>query len=169
MIRDTPKIIADGIVNIKGTGSLTLPYKASLFSINYRAMLAPEMTTQISYDVNYECITKSFDVHLLRAEEICVSENRRVIIGDATTVSAPMPNPVESTFNLDFNISFDETPVTIDIYNTLGQKIGSLLNQQMQSGNYEMTFSTAAIESGAYILRFHAGYYIQDIQLLIVK
>ena len=66
------------------------------------------------------------------------------------------PNP----FNPSTLINY-ELPITSDvklvIYNSLGQKVRTLVNQRQQAGRYSVTFDAAALASGVYWYRLSTG------------
>ncbi len=71
------------------------------------------------------------------------------------------PNPFEGQTNFDINIS-EPTFVNLDIYNYSGQKIHSLVNRDLNSGQYTFTwngdgFSGAKVKSGIYFYRIKAN------------
>ena len=166
---DEPTLTSENEINITGVGILDLPYNEKLFSLSYTAMLDDAESTEIWYDINYECTDREFNVHLLEIADFCLSNSRNVIIGDTAFATTIKPNPANETFQLDFNVSFDETNVSVELYNMSGKNCGTLLNKQMNKGLYELTFSTNGVENGVYIMRYKAGYYTRDMKIIISK
>ncbi len=66
------------------------------------------------------------------------------------------PNP----FNPSTTIKFS-TPQTSDaslvVFNALGQKVASLLNERMNAGNHSVNFNAEGLSSGVYFYRLTAG------------
>ncbi|MDP4267551.1 MAG: T9SS type A sorting domain-containing protein [Bacteroidota bacterium] len=60
------------------------------------------------------------------------------------------PNPSTGTFNISYSLDF-ETPVKIDIYNMLGEKIINLKNITEQQGKNSLVFN---VPKGIYLVRF---------------
>jgi hypothetical protein len=60
----------------------------------------------------------------------------------------PTSNAAEFTFNLD-----NSSNVVIDIYNSLGQKVGSVLNQFMSAGIHGVNIDVSNYVSGSYYIR----------------
>lgn len=63
------------------------------------------------------------------------------------------PNPFNPTTNIEFNL-VDASLVSLIIYNTLGQEVGRLLdNEEMESGNNVITFEADGLASGVYFYK----------------
>ncbi len=165
---ETP-VETENEISIKGNGKINLPFNDALFSMKYQALLDTNYQTQINYKVDYECTEREFDVCLIQINEICMSENRRLIFGDTPDVSASMPNPANEKFDLTFTVAFDAIRVTIDVFNSSGKRLAPLLDKTMDSGTYTMTFSTADLDNGVYFLKYKAANYSKDIKLIIEK
>lgn len=83
------------------------------------------------------------------------------------------PNP----FNPSTNIRFDlpkETPVQIDIYNVLGQKVRTLVDRSLPAGFYNITFDgrgddSRQLASGIYYYRIMAGDFRRSRMMMLLK
>ncbi len=76
------------------------------------------------------------------------------------------PNPFNPTTQISFAIPKPEN-VIIEVYNTLGQKVETLLNRRLQAGNHEVEFNAANLSSGLYFYRIEAGKF-QDVKKMIL-
>jgi hypothetical protein len=76
------------------------------------------------------------------------------------TISTPLsslllenyPNPFNPSTMINFNIPEDGF-IRLEIYNILGQKVASPVNQQLQSGKHSVLFDAARLPSGIYIAK----------------
>ena len=83
------------------------------------------------------------------------------------------PNP----FNLETTFHFQlpkKTHVSINIYNIKGQHVVSLVDEQLEAGNYSrkwdgMSNSALAVANGVYFYRMKAGSFIQTRKMLLMK
>lgn len=66
-----------------------------------------------------------------------------------------------------YNVSKRDEDVKIDIYNTLGQTIETLVDKQAPGGNHEITFDAQDLPSGIYYYSIQAGDF-QDVKMMIV-
>ena len=60
------------------------------------------------------------------------------------------PNPFNPTTTIPFNIA-KAGFTTLNVYNTLGQKVATLINKNLQAGNYEAQFNGSDLASGVYV------------------
>jgi hypothetical protein len=81
-------------------------------------------------------------------------------------LSQNYPNPFNPVTKIKFSIPNDDI-VTIEIFNTLGQKIKTLLNKKIQSGFHEVEFNARDLASGVYYYRIEAGEF-QDVKKMIL-
>lgn len=94
-----------------------------------------------------------------------LEENRQVALGQS------YPNPVNSSQSI-IRIPYavpEETNVRIDLFNSLGQHISTLLNTVKQSGRYEEEVEVRGLASGMYMYRIIVGGADETRKLLIVN
>jgi hypothetical protein len=78
------------------------------------------------------------------------------------------PNP----FNPVTTISFDvgrTGHVQLDVYNVLGQKVETLINQVMEQGSYEADWEAAEFSTGIYFYKLESGNYSDTKKMLLLK
>lgn len=78
------------------------------------------------------------------------------------------PNPFNPTTNISFNLPGSEF-VELSVYNVLGQKVATLLNQQMTAGTHTVAFNARNLASGVYIYQIRAGSFVQNKTMMLVK
>jgi hypothetical protein len=66
------------------------------------------------------------------------------------------PNPFNATTRISFYLP-EPVQVTLDVYNILGQKIETVVNQPMTKGAHEINFTLDSNASGLYFYRIKAG------------
>ncbi len=66
------------------------------------------------------------------------------------------PNPFNPSTQIKYSIVKDG-PVTLKVYNMLGQEVATLVNQQQQAGNYTVNFNPGRLASGVYMYRIQSG------------
>jgi len=62
------------------------------------------------------------------------------------------PNPFNPSTNISFSLK-ESGKVNLDIYNMLGQKVATLIDQNMSKGDHAVTFNGSNLASGVYIYR----------------
>lgn len=78
------------------------------------------------------------------------------------------PNPFNPTTSITYSIP-ENVNVRIRLYNAIGQKVMTLVNENKSPGIYEYTLDATNITSGVYYYRMEAGNYVKTRKMLIVK
>jgi hypothetical protein len=78
------------------------------------------------------------------------------------------PNPFNPTTNISFSLPANEF-VELSVYNVLGQKVATVLNQQMSAGTHSVSFNARGLASGVYIYQIRAGSFVQNKTMMLVK
>jgi len=108
---------------------------------------------------NIETLPDSSNIKIIGE---CNIENRTIEINGTPSLKVINGNPIEGTANIDFTIMSDEL-TTINLFNSLGEKILVVVNQNLKAGSYYATFDSKGLPSGNYFLTLENG-----INLLIV-
>ncbi len=79
------------------------------------------------------------------------------VLPETFTLEQNYPNPFNPATNIAFTLPTAEN-VTLTVYNVLGQKVATLLNNQsMHVGNHSIQFDASQLASGTYLYRLDAG------------
>ncbi len=78
------------------------------------------------------------------------------------------PNPFNPTTKIKYTISEREF-VSLKVYDVLGNKITTLVNEEKPAGKYEINFNGENLSSGIYFYKLHAGNFIQTNKMILVK
>jgi len=78
------------------------------------------------------------------------------------------PNPFNPTTTIRYEIPKNGI-VTITIYDILGQKVKTILNEFKKADRYEVTFNSAGLASGIYIYQLRVNDYINSKKMVLVK
>jgi hypothetical protein len=66
------------------------------------------------------------------------------------------PNPFNAQTNITFNLP-EASEVTLDVYNTLGQKIDTIVNDRLDAGQHTVSWDANDFSSGVYFYKLTAG------------
>lgn len=91
-------------------------------------------------------------------------------------LSQNYPNPFNPTTKIRFSIPAVETLhatflqyVTLKVFDTLGNKIVTLVNEEKLPGSYEVMFDGSTLASGVYFYTLTVGNFSQTKKLLLIK
>jgi hypothetical protein len=95
------------------------------------------------------------------------------------------PNPFNPTTTIKFSVESakgrmgDPARVTLKVYDVLGREVATLVNDNLQPGSYEVTFSAeggsasggdaAGLASGVYLYRLQAGEFTQTKRMMLMR
>ena len=84
------------------------------------------------------------------------------------------PNPFNPVTNLEFGIPAIQGMqelryVTVEIYDVLGKKVTSLVNEKLYPGNYKVTFDGSRLTSGIYFCTLKTENFTETKRLLLIK
>jgi photosystem II stability/assembly factor-like uncharacterized protein len=82
-------------------------------------------------------------------------------------LSQNYPNPFNPTTFIRYAIP-KSTAVTLRIFNTLGQEVASLVNEQKSPGYYQIEWK-ANVPSGIYFFRLQAGEFVETKKMILLK
>jgi hypothetical protein len=78
------------------------------------------------------------------------------------------PNPFNPSTRIRFKIS-DLANVTLIVYDILGRKVATLVDDVLPAGEYSQIFDAGYLASGVYLYQLRAGEYVETKRLMIVK
>ncbi len=78
------------------------------------------------------------------------------------------PNPFNPSTTIAFELKTSEN-VTLNIYNILGQKIATVLNERLNPGSYKATFDATKFPTGIYFYTLKAGSFKETRKMTLLK
>lgn len=83
-------------------------------------------------------------------------------------LSQNYPNPFNPETNIKFSIP-NNSFVKLTIYDITGKEIASLVNEQLNAGDYSYNFNASDISSGVYFYRIEAGDFTEVKKMMLIK
>jgi hypothetical protein len=161
-------------LTVSGTGTPGLNGNKDLFEIDYDAFLGDSL----AFLVDVEAVTtpalakclviKSTDASLKLAP-ICFA-NGRFIRGSGLAYSFGISgkHPASDIAQLDYSIGISGK-TTIELYNSMGQKIYTLLEGVIREGEYQLSIDVQTLPAGMYTCLIKSGPYSNQVPLIISK
>lgn len=84
------------------------------------------------------------------------------------SLSNNYPNPFNPTTTIEYNVP-KNGQVNLSVYNSLGQRVETLVNGNKQTGKYNVVFNASNLSSGVYFYRIEAGNYSDVKKMLLLK
>jgi len=78
------------------------------------------------------------------------------------------PNPFNPSTTISYTLK-EARDVKLNIYNSLGEKVATLVNNYKNAGTYEVQFSATNLNSGIYYYSIQAGDFIQTKKMTLIK
>ncbi len=78
------------------------------------------------------------------------------------------PNPFNASTTLSFSLK-QPGMTTLEVYNTIGQMVKTVLQQKMAAGEYRVPFQASDLPSGVYFYRINSGPYTATKKFVLMK
>jgi hypothetical protein len=102
-----------------------------------------------------------------------VDDEEGTILPFKFELSQNYPNPFNPVTTINYNLP-RRSNVTIEVFNILGQKVITLLDENKSAGEYQITWggndsNEQKVSTGIYFYRFQAGDYVETKKMLLLK
>lgn len=113
--------------------------------------------------------TRSSQVFLRLSPIVVTSvEEDRGGVANSFRLSQNYPNPFNPSTRIGYSVA-NAGPVTLKVYNTLGQEVATLVNETLSAGEYDVTFDGSRLPSGVYMYEIRTGGHSASKKMMLVK
>ena len=100
----------------------------------------------------------------------CASVNieNEEIIPDAYKLNQNYPNPFNPSTQIHYALP-EATHVTLEVFNSVGQKVMELVNGQKTAGLHTATFDASGLSSGLYLYKIITPSFSETKKMLLIK
>lgn len=109
-----------------------------------------------------------FDSLKIRMDALSKTVLAEPIFPDKYELLQNYPNPFNSVTHFRFALP-NQGQVKLEIFNALGQKILTILDEVKQAGNHEIEFDAGDLPSGVYFVRMQSGQFSDARKFLLMK
>lgn len=109
----------------------------------------------------------------VKSKDLYLSPSSTTGVGNSTTPTSfalmqNYPNPFNPATTIRFTIP-EKVKVTLDVYNLIGQKVATLVNDEINAGQHEVKFDGSNLSSGIYLYKIQAGDFVSVKKMLLIK
>ncbi|MCZ2132584.1 MAG: choice-of-anchor D domain-containing protein [Bacteroidetes bacterium] len=105
----------------------------------------------------------------IKLGNICFRDGRLLTAGKtAYSLSLAQPTPARDIVTIRYGVGLG-AQAEIDIYNSIGEKIETLVSKYHDSGDYEMTLNVSDLPAGIYFYTLSSGAYREKRRLVIAR
>jgi len=90
-------------------------------------------------------------------------------VPDGYKLQQNYPNPFNPVTKIRFGIPAGSKAALLEIYDVIGRKVATLVNEQLTAGTYEVNFDASAYSSGVYYYKLVSGDFSEVKKMVLVK
>ncbi len=152
ILRSTDNVNFDQIAFVDGYGTTTEVKNYSFVDANVTGGSYIYKLKQVDYNGTFE-YSDAVEV-TFAPENFELSQNYPNPFNPSTTISFTVPENVD---------------VKLDVYNTIGQKVTTLVNSVKEAGKYDVKFDASELTSGIYFYVITAGDFKATRKMMLIK
>ncbi len=107
---------------------------------------------------------KNINIDLIKITETEDTDN----IVNNFSLSQNFPNPFNPSTNISFTIP-NSGFVTLKVYDILGKEIATLINEELNAGNYTKTFNATNLSSGVYFYKLQTSKFSETKKMILMR
>jgi hypothetical protein len=144
------------------------------YSIGNNAAEYVDITTNEGFIVFVDTDTQippnpnNFGFLKTKGDPVTEIKNKRTITPEKFGLIRNYPNPFNPETNIDYSLAISGE-VVLEVYDILGKKVKTLINQHQISGIYNLKFDASELPSGIYIVRLKQGLYSDLLKMVLIK
>lgn len=125
-------------------------------------------TVQYSEDGYIYVAGDSYGLYIFKNDLIDTPIEKVPIQLKKITLSQNYPNPFNPVTHISYTLPTAEH-VTLSLYNTLGQLVATLADENQPAGSHMVTLDASSLPSGVYIYSLKAGGITQTRKMTLIK
>ena len=123
----------------------------------------------VAVNGKYVYVTEKMDGLTVYSNDLVTSvEGDESFIPENITLHQNFPNPFNPTTNILIELK-ENSFVTLEVFNSLGQKVAVLLNNQLSAGSTNVVFDASSLSTGVYMYRLNANGFVLGKKMILIK
>jgi hypothetical protein len=108
------------------------------------------------------------NIIVLESNTVTGIDRGKDAVPEKYALSQNYPNPFNPTTKIEYVIP-KESPVKLEVFNVLGEKVDELVNEAQHPGKHEVTFNASNFASGVYFYKLQAGSFVEIKKMTLLK
>lgn len=96
------------------------------------------------------------------------SSNENEIVPNKFFLSQNYPNPFNPQTIIQYDLP-ESSHVSLEVFNSVGQRVMKLVNGQQSAGQYTITFNSLGLSSGVYLYKLTTPSFTKSKKMLLIK
>ncbi len=151
--RKTSNSVWSDIGFVSGRGTITEKSFYSFIDNSITGNKYSYRLKQMDFDGRFE-YSNIVEVEVIGVSEFSLNQN--------------YPNPFNPLTTIEFNIA-KQGLVNLSVYSLLGEKVATIVNELMESGNHKIEFNGSNLASGIYLVKMSSGNFSYVIKINLLK
>lgn len=155
-------------------GVWTVEFKKPYGGSEYDFVVAPGTFVSFTYEIfdneGADHWMNGFDATILTLDFSGLTDVENISGNMPTSYNLEQnyPNPFNPSTKISFSVPTAGL-VNIDVFNAIGQKVTTLVNEQMNAGNYSVDFNAVNLTSGIYFYKMTSANYSATRKMILIK
>jgi hypothetical protein len=137
-----------------GNGTTTEIHNYTYEDKNLSVRIYNYRIKQIDFNGTYEYFTLDEEIEILSPDKFVLLQN--------------YPNPFNPTTTIKFSV-LKKTDVVLTVFNSIGEDVVTLINDEKPAGSYEVEFNATGLTSGIYYYKIVTNDFIQTKKMILIK
>ncbi len=120
-----------------------------------------------AFSNNFYVASRELGLEIVRNDLVTAVEQENAFPTEFA-LSQNYPNPFNPSTSIQYAVSSRQF-VTLRVYDVLGRKIATLVNEEKPAGNYEIKYNGEGLTSGIYFYQLRAGNYIETKKMVLIR
>jgi len=135
-------------------------FDANVFDAQYNDLIA--------YGSEWNYFDKGYRPANMKLKDILTSVKGNSEIPNSMQLYGNYPNPFNPSTTIRYSVS-GSAKVQLEVFDILGRRVQTLVNQTQQPGLYEVQFNGNRLASGVYFVCFKAGNFTKTHKIMLLK